>query len=153
MKLVRKFAIYCAAAFALIGFILVMASPALVVDSNYGLGLSVPGTNAIFGANGNPGFGTALTAWIFALIALLGLICLCALPFAKKVKLDAKPKAFVGCFLALLLLTCGILVFCVKADAQWEIGRVGAGWIIAGIFYILAAIGVACDPVFVLLGK
>ena len=150
MKNARKFGIYCAALLAIIGFILLMATPALTA-SGYGLTVNVKGTTAIFGANGGEPIKVALVAWILSLIGLVFTLCLCAIPFIKAVKLSKNAIALCGLLVAVLFIVAGILAFCPSAEVGGM--NVGAGWIIGGILFILAGLGAACDPILTLLGK
>ena len=147
MKLVRKFAIYCAIVLALIAFILLLATPAVTVNG-YTL---FEGVTAIFGDKYLKPIGVALAAWILLLIALLCSISLAVLPFIKSIKLSKKIVALLGCLTAIILLVSAILAFC--PTAELEGGTLGGGWIVGGILLILAAVGIACDPVLTLLDK
>ena len=150
MKNVRKYGLYCAVVLALIAFILLLATPALIASSEY-LVLTVKGTAAIFGANGGSPIGVALAAWILLLIGLLCGICLAVLPFIKSVKLSKNAFALLGCLVAVVFLVVGILVFCIAADKEpfW----IGGGWGTAGILLILAAFGAGLDSVLTLARK
>ena len=150
MKLVRKYGIYCGLLFALVAFILMLATVA-VSSTGYGLTIAVKGTTAIFGNDGVAGYGTALAAWILALIGLLVVAFLAIAPFVKGNKPAKKIGAFIGLGVAVLFLVAGILVLSVNGEAKFE--TLGAGWIIAGIFFLVGAAGIAIDPVLVLLGK
>jgi len=150
MKLVRKYGIYCGLLFALVAFILMLATVA-VSSTGYGITLAVKGTTAIFGTDGVAGYGTALAAWILALIGLLVVAFLAIVPFVKGNKPAKKIGAFIGLGVAVLFLVAGILVLCVNGEAKAQ--TLGAGWIVAGIFFLVGAAGIAIDPVLVLLGK
>lgn len=151
MKLVRKYGIYCGLLFALVAFILMLATVAVSSPVYGGITLVVKGTTAIFGNDGVAAYGTALAAWILALIGLLVVAFLAIVPFVKGNKPAKKIGAFIGLGVAVLFLVAGILVLCVNAEAKFE--TLGAGWIIAGIFFLVGAAGIAIDPVLVLLGK
>ena len=83
MKKGIKFSGLIAAVFALIAFILQLASPAVVYNASIGgwdLSSNVAGTSAIFGTEDATLSWAALLAWIFVLVAFVALICDGVLP-------------------------------------------------------------------------
>ena len=162
---------------AAVAFILMMATPSVVGASDPGANW-YSGVSAIFGGGQCKwtlsGFGlsysevtifkghnssSALFAWIFALVGLLGLIAGVLLPFLK-VKGFTKFAGLVNLCSVILLATAGVLLFFTVVNFAGVNGwnstdgaALGGGWVIAAILY-LAAAGVAICPALVdLLGK
>ncbi len=163
MKKVLKFAGLISAVLALIGFILIMATPvAAYHDSNANAYFG--GLNAIFATGKCQASGggisiavdfdgklawSALLAWIFVLVALLILVAGIVLPLLKVKALD-KFAGVLNLVAVCLLVVAGIFVFISKATF-WAANKydggdysLGIGWIFAGIFFLLAgAIAIA----------
>jgi hypothetical protein len=159
MKKVLKFAGIISAALALVGFILLMATPVATFTVQVGSSKSVTawdGMNAIFGVgsvrngdnasdfSGNLAW-SGLLAWIFALVALLILIAGIVLPLAKVTVLE-KFAGILNLVAVGLLVVAGIFAFVSKATfyAANESSllssndlQIGAGWVIGGILFIL----------------
>ena len=156
MKKVLKFAGIISAALALVGFILLMATPVATFTVQIGGSKSVTawdGMNAIFGVgsvrNGDNASDfsgslawSGLLAWIFALVALLILIAGIVLPLAKVTVLE-KFAGILNLVAVGLLVVAGIFAFISKAtfaaanDADAGDLAIGAGWVIGGILFIL----------------
>ena len=160
MKKVLKFAGIISAALALVGFILLMVTPVATFTIQIGSSKAVTyygGMNAIFGA-GNvtsvSGSDTSthafdgtlawsgLLAWIFALLALIILVLGVVLPLLKVTALE-KFAGILNLVAVCLLIVAGIFAFVSKAtfitanDGKPADFAIGAGWVIAGILFIL----------------
>ena len=178
MKKFLQFSGLIALAAGLVGLILIMFTHSVV-------GASAPaenwysGVSAIFGGGNYKwtlnlgGLGSlsdvaaftgrnsssALFAWIFALVALLGLVAGAILPLLKVKGFD-KFAGLVNLCSVLLLATAGILVFFTVVNFAGQNGwndtegaALGGGWVIGAILF-LAAAGVAiCPTVVDFLGK
>ena len=172
MKKYLRFANLAAALLALVGFILIMATH-IANYKNGNLTGYYEGANAIFGAGkvSSSYGGTTVTsnfdeklawsgllAWIFALLAILALVVVGVLPLLK-VSALAKVEGFVVLGAAALLLIAAIFVFVTKSvffsvnEYNATNFSVGAGWVIGGVLFILAAAVAACPVVLKLLGK
>lgn len=173
MKKLLKFAPLCAFLFALIAFILIMASHSLVYQNGNVRGW-YDGAAAIFGkGQALTGIGgaslvgefegklawNALLAWIFFLVALLALLVSSITIFV-----NIKPLEKFGGLIALisagLLLVGGIfLFFTVPAFAganEWNSTSnwgLGGGWVVAAILAILGGAVSACPAVLALVEK
>ena len=172
MKKALKFAGLFAFVLALVGFILLMASHSIAHDYEV-LGSKVhdwySGTAAIFGKGNAVLLGTsgefegslawsALLSWIFSLVAMLILCMGVVLPLLK-VKALEKIAGLLNLIAVGLLVVGGVFAFLTKGAfaaaneydlADWTLG---AGWVIAGILFILAGL-VAIAPAAVdFLGK
>ena len=150
MKKYLKYAGICSLVLAAIGFILMMATNAIIVGSG-NLQLVYAGTVAIFGkqssglldASYNPS-PLALIGWILALaglvIVLLGII----MPLFK-VKAFTKFAGLLNLIAVGCLVVAGIFMFIVvptffganDMDVPNN-ANIGAGWVIGAIIYILA---------------
>ena len=85
MKKFLEFAGFCAFGLALVGFILMMATPAVVTKDADAL---LSGTGAIFGGEYADPVVLALLAWIFGLLGILVLCAVLVLPLLKIKVLD-----------------------------------------------------------------
>lgn len=98
--------------------------------------------------------GAALTGWIFALISILSLAGGAVLPLLK-VKLSDKVAACVNLGAVVLLITAGIVTFCSlpsfvgNNDVSWMTDNfnLSFGWVLAGIFYLVAGAIAICPTV------
>ena len=153
MKKYLKFSGVVAALFALIAFILMMATPAIMYKDD----VVASGIVALFGQKGEtPLLGlptetklawSALVAWIFVITALVILISGIVLPILK-VKALNKFMGLSNCLAALLLVVGGVFTFITivvfftanGADNVPDNCYLGAGWIIAGVLEILAGL-------------
>lgn len=146
MKKYLKFSGIAAAVVALLGWVLMMACPAVLVKNGNSTTVVASGVEAIFGGDSNLA-PTAIVAWIFVLLAFLALVAAFVLPFFKINVLDKFAGAINLGALALLFVS-GILAFCTKSsfvsqNNGWGIlgsmdPLIGAGWVFAGIFLIVA---------------
>lgn len=152
MKKFLEFSGFIALGLALLGFILMMATPAIVYDGD----ALLKGTEAIFGGKNYDPVTLALLAWIFGLLGILALGALVVLPLLKIKALD-KFAGFIALGLCLLFLVVGIFMFCVRSAAYsgsiLNIGTIGAGWVIGGILFVLAGLVVALPGLMKLLKK
>ena len=139
MKTFLKFTGIIAALFALVAFILLIATPAIISNLTGG---SVAGQNVIFG--GKTIFGdydptwNGLLAFIFILVALLLLVVTVVAELAN-VKALAKLSGLFNFIAAGLLIVAGIFAFIVVpvwAGDYADHYAIGAGWVIAGILSI-----------------
>lgn len=162
MKKYLKYSGFVAALFALITFILLLATPAVMYN---GKNVVAEGTTAIFGKKEaikasfggfTVNFGDAVThlswsallAWIFVVVALVILVAGVVLPLLKVKKIE-KFAGLLNLVAVGLLVVAGIFVFISCAtffaangyDSVPDKCALGAGWIIAGI---LAILGGAC---------
>ena len=153
MKKFLEFAGFCALGLALVGFILMIATPAVVTKDADAL---LKGTEAIFGGKNFDPVTLALLAWIFGLLGILVLGAVVVLPLLKIKALD-KFAGFIALGLCVLFLMVGIFMFCVRASANansmFNIGYIGAGWVIGGILFVIAGLVVALPGLMKLLKK
>lgn len=153
MKKFLEFAGFCALGLAVVGLILMMATPAVVTKDADAL---LKGTEAIFGGQNFDPVILGLLAWIFGLLGILVLGAVVVLPLLKIKALD-KFAGFIALGLCLLFVVVGVFMFCVRASANansmFNIGYIGAGWVIGGILFILAGIVVALPGLMKLLKK
>ncbi len=165
MKKFLQYSGIISAVLALVGFILLIACHGIVgVDDPAGNWYSAGAV--LFGNGpakvtafwvftgtfeGQPS-GAALVAWIFSLVALLALICGVVLPLLK-VKLSAKVAGLVNLCAVILLITAGIVLFFTVPSWMGNNGYNGNGWglsagyIIAGILYIVGGAVAICPAV------
>ena len=170
MKKFLQFAGLIGAVLAIIAFILMMATNAIVstgaINGYYG------GTAVIFGKGPVSAAGlsgdfdgklawVALISWIFVLISILMLLCLFVLGLLK-VKAVAKFERLLTFIAGGLLIAGGILLFfSIPAFfAANDLGdpndakvALGAGWVIAAIIQIVAGGIAILPPVLSLVGK
>ena len=165
MKKFLQYSGIISAVLALVGFILLIACHGIVgVDDPAGNWYSAGAV--LFGNGpakvtafwvftgtfeGQPS-GAALVAWIFSLVALLALICGVVLPLLK-VKLSAKVAGLVNLCAVILLITAGIVLFFTVPSWMGNNGYDGNGWglsagyVIAGILYIVGGAVAICPAV------
>lgn len=151
MKKYLKYAGICSLVLAVVAFILMLATNAIVVGSG-NLQLVYPGTTVIFGKHESGILGAdynpsplALIAWILGLagmvIVLLGII----MPLFK-VKFFTKFAGLLNLIAVGCLVVAGIFMFIVVPTFFGNNGNgsvpnnaaIGAGWIIGAILYIVA---------------
>ena len=149
MKQFLKFAGFVALGLALIGFILMMATPAIKFHGN----TLAEGTDAIFGKKvaGYDVFKPsvlALFAWIFVLLSMLFLMVNAVLVLVKK-DIFAKHAKIIFIVLAILLILAGVFMFLViptfistNGGGSADGTSIGVGWIIGAILLIGA--GAVC---------
>ena len=129
MKKLLEISGFLALALAIVVFVLMMATPAIVnKDATVVL---VKGTEAIFGGKYIELAPLALLAWIFVLLAILVICVTVVLPLVKKVKGLEKFAGLLNVCACLLLIVAGIFMFCVRA--HYDAAYIGAGWVIGGI--------------------
>ena len=157
MELIRKYGIYVATGLALLGFILLMSTPAVVSGDN----TIVSGIKAIFGGDITVAViftghidpsGWGLTAWILGLLGICGLVFFCVAPFIKALDLDNKLFPCIAIGVAVLVLASGICSFGVNCYG-WNNTGIGGGWVVGGILLVLAGGLASVDPLLALLGK
>ena len=153
MKKYLKFSGIVAAVFALVAFILLMATTGVFYkygNSQY----NYEGTVVLFGATRETWLGTTkiapaatgLIGWILIIVALVIILLGIILPLLK-VKALEKFAGVLNLVAVCALITAGILLFFSKgafcSANEWNAddAHLGAGWVIAGI---LAIIGGAC---------
>ena len=166
MKKFLQYSGIISAVLALVGFILLIACNGVVFKgyesyTYYNAGATLFGSGKfsigdsngviVSNFNGQPS-GAALVAWIFSLVALLALICGVVLPLLK-VKLSAKVFGIVNLCAVVLLVTAGIVVFFTVPSFKGNNGlssedlALGAGYVIAGILYIVGGAVAICPAV------
>ena len=172
MKKYLKFSGIVALVFALVAFILLMASHSVVYAENTANWYS--GISAVFGGGtaqisigGWSNSGSvdaklawpALIGWILILVAMVIILAGIILPLLKVKALD-KFLGLITLVAAGLLIVAAIFAFVSKGVLfavneynnanDWTLG---AGWVIGGILFILAGGVAACPVVLGLLGK
>ncbi len=157
MEFIRKYGIYVATGLALLGFILLMSTPAVVSGDN----TVVSGIKAIFGgdvnvAGWNVGHidpsGWGLTAWIIGVLGIAGLVFFCVAPFIKALDLDNKLFPCIAIGVAGLVLAAGICAFGVNTYGVRDTG-IGGGWVVGGILLVLAGGLATVDPLLAVFNK
>ena len=120
-----------------------------------GFGLTVSDVAAFTGRNSS----SALFAWIFALVALLGLIAGAVLPLLKVKGFD-KFAGLVNLCSVLLLVTAGILLFFTVVNFAGQNGwnntdgvALGGGWVVGAILFLVAGAIAICPAVVDFVGK
>ena len=165
MKKYLKYSGIVACLFALVAFILLMATTG--VFYKYGnTQYNFAGTTVLFGAKEETWLGesvtklawTGLVGWILVIVAMLILIAGVVLPLLKIKTLE--PFAGVLNLVAVgALIAAGILVFCSRAAFcganEWSTDNasLGAGWVIAGILAILGGVCAILPAAVDFLGK
>ena len=153
MKKYLKYSGIVACLFALVAFILFMATTG--VFYKYGnTQYNYPGTTVLFGATGQTWLGTethinlawtGLVGWILIIVAMLILAAGIVLPLLKVKALD-KYAGILNLVAVCALVAAGILLFCSRAAFcganNWDTdgANLGAGWVIAGILSILGGV-------------
>ena len=149
MKKFLKYAGICSLVLAIVAFILMMATKAIVKTDNSDY--FVKGTMAIFGGTESlfgalsikyEGSVMALLAWIFALVALLIVLLGVILPLLK-VKALTKFAGLLNLIACVLFVLAGVFMFFVVPtwyaanglDVPSKVG-IGAGWVIGAILYL-----------------
>ena len=152
MKKFLKFSGICAFLLALVAFILMMATPAVMYKGD---DVIAKGIVAIFGSKDKVAMFTvetkpawsALLAWIFVLVDLLVLCLGVVLPLLKVKKIEKFAGLMNLCAVVLLVLA-GVFMF-ITTPVFYNVNGVdsvpsnvalGAGWVIAGILAILAGV-------------
>ena len=170
MKTFLKFSGAIAFVLALVAFILMMATPAVMYK---GEDVIAKGIVAIFGSKekvaiAGISLGTvetklawsALLAWIFVLIALIVLCLGVVLPLLK-VKALERFAGVMNLCAVILLVVAGIFMF-ITTPVFWAANggdnvpnnvALGAGWVIGGILAIVAGAIAICPAVVDFVGK
>ena len=166
MKKVLQFSGLISLVLAIVAFILMMATNA-VVQSSGSVQVVTAGTKAIFGYKGegllDPDIKLAplaLIAWIFILVAMIIIAAGVILPLLKINALE-KFAGILNIVALALLVIGGIFMFVVLpsffgANGYDEVpdnAAIGAGWVIGGILFILAGLVAACPAVMKILKK
>ena len=167
MKTFLKFSGLISLVLAVVAFILMLATNAVVVKSG-NLQVVYSGGQAIFGWNEQNLLGQnvhyngaplALISWILALAALLIILLGLVLPLFK-VKALERFAGILNLVAVCCLVLAGIFVFPVVpnfyAANGWDVpekAAIGGGWLIAGIIYIVAGAIAICPAVADFLGK
>ena len=165
MKKFLEFAGLCSLGLAIVGFILMMATPAVAAFAGDNVGY-YPAIDALFGNKDAPALWPGLVAWIFVIIALLGGIVLFVLPLLK-IDLFGKLSDLASLIICGLLVVAGVFLFFESAAYQAAMSglgslisglagatyAVGAGWIIGGILLILAGAAAGLPAILRLIGK
>lgn len=171
MKKLLQFSGFIALACGLFAFILVLATNAIVFKSG-NLQVVTAGTTALFGKTesttvlGQTVTSTtkpsvlALIGWILLILAMI-IVCLNVVLPLLKVKALEKYATLMS-FVALgLFVVAGIFFFIVVptfisangGDKVPDGTSIGAGWVIAGIFSLVAGGFAALPPIFAMVGK
>ena len=151
MKKVLQFSGLISLVLAVVAFILMMASDA-VIQSSGSLQVVYGGTKVIFG-HGSEGLldptvklaPLALLAWIFILVGMIIVACGVILPLLKINALE-KFAGILNLVALVLFVLGGIFMFIVVpnlwAANEWgdvpDNAKIGAGWVIGGIIAIVA---------------
>ena len=162
MKKLLKFSGICAAVIALVGFILLMATPILEYHNGDSWTLvtgGVFGGGAVIDAGGSTNMDhklawTGLIAWILILVAIIILVAGFVLPLLKVTALE-KFAGVLNLVAVIALIVAGILVFFSaiafrdvnfitvlgeKHPLYGDAYKLGAGWVIAGILAIVGGV-------------
>ena len=135
MKKLLELSGFLALALAIVVFVLMMATPAIVTKD---ADVISSGVETIFGKDWNLA-PLALVAWIFVLLAIIVICVTVVLPLVKKVKGLEKIAGLLNICACLLLLLAGLFMFLTltswKSANLGNLGdpRIGAGWVIGGI--------------------
>ncbi len=172
MKKLLKYSGICAFALALVAFILILATPALVYPVKNANDGTISGVFGIFGGvYGSISFGpfaaqgtwnatwSAVTAFILILVAMIILLAGFVLPLLKIHALD-KVAGILNLIAIFALIVAGIFLFielpCFAGANGWNTTDgwdLGAGWIVAGILAILGGVVAILPTVFDFIGK
>ncbi len=142
MKSVVKFSGIIALALSVLGFILIMATPCLVVDAGFLGSESLAGIKGIFGDSAQ---WCGTLAWLFVLIAIILLALGSVLPMFNVSALEKFNKIFATCATILLVIG-GVVLFFQASAANGDLNvganvfKLGAGWIVSGIMFIVAGL-------------
>ena len=167
MKKFLEFAGLCALGLAIVGFILMMVTPAVAAFSGDKVSYYAA-TDALFGTENVPALWPGLLAWIFVLVAMVGGIVLFILPLVK-INLLGKFSDLASLIICGLLVVAGVFLFFESAALQAVINSnawsslvfgflvdsyaVGAGWIVAAILLICAGAAAGLPAILRLVGK
>ena len=169
MKKFLEFAGLCALGLAIVGFILMMATPAVAAMNGNNVSY-LPAVEALFGTENSQALWPGLVSWILVLVALVGGIVIFVLPLLK-IDLFGKMSDLVSLILCGLLVVAGVLLFFESAAYQAALNdatsgwggaiastlgvtyAVGAGWIVGGILLICAGAVAGLPAILRLVGK
>lgn len=167
MKKVLQFSGLISLVLAIVAFILMMASDAVIQPIAGNTQTVYAGTTAIFGKTESTILGDVVTkpsalALIGWILILVGMIIVCAGVVLPLLKINALEK-FAG-ILNLVALVCfvlgGIFMFLVVptfyAANEWDVQdstKIGAGWVIGGIIAIVAGAFAILPAAAAFLGK
>ena len=157
MKKFLKFSGFVAGALALVAFILMMATSAVVWQSG-STTVSFAGTLAIFGGDVDLAQAAALgateakpsvlalIAWILALVSILLECAALVLPLLK-VKVSEKLLGLFNLIAVIGFVLAGVFMFIVVPTFYSAVGnnapdaaKIGAGWVIGAILFIAAGV-------------
>ena len=158
MKTFFKFSGIIALIVAVVGFILVMATPAISVKVIGNTYTNIAGTSVLFGESAlgilvySPSV-LSLIAWILLIVALIVLLFGALLPFLKVKSLN-RFAGLLNIIAVAALVVAGIFIFITVPAFYGAQGAdvnpnaaLGAGWVIAGILSIAAGV-LAIAPAF-----
>lgn len=166
MKKVLQFSGFISLLLAVVAFILMMATNAVIVKSG-NFQVIYEGTVAIFGKTEHTALGDlvthpaplALIAWILILVGLIIVLAGVVLPLLKVKALEKFAGVLNLCALVCFVLA-GIFMFIVVPNFYAanntdmpEQAKIGAGWVIGGILSIAAGAFAICPAVADFLGK
>lgn len=173
MKKVLKYAGICAFVFALVAFILMLATSALVYPIEKTDDLTVSGTLGIFGgviASADFGvFGkaeatydatwSAVIAFILIIVAMIILLAGFILPLLKIHALD-KVAGILNLVAVVALIVAAIFIFIevpcfagVNLNGKTDGWTLGGGWVVAGILAIVGGVIAILPAIFNFIGK
>ena len=170
MKKFLKYTGICSFVLALIAFILMLGTDSLVYNYKEGafsVSTSISGTLGVFGGTYSlMGLSTtcnatwsAVTAFVFILVAMIILLAGFILPLLKIHTLD-KVAGILNFVAVIALLVAAIFLFielpCIASangGGDWSGWSLGAGWIVAGILCLLAGLLSVLPAIFDFLGK
>lgn len=147
MKKLLQFSGLISLVLAIVAFILMMATNAVIVGSG-NLQVVTPGTTAIFGKSGTLGdthpSALALIGWILLLAGLIIVLLGVVLPLLK-IKALEKFSGILDIVALVCFVLCGVFMFLVvptfysanNTDVPNN-AAIGAGWVIGGILAIAA---------------
>ena len=148
MKTFLKFTSAIAAVLALVAFILMLATPAIHYEGNFGpIGFTgdTSGTVGIFGDKNVAGTWSAIIAFIFIIVAFVALVCHAVLPLALKKGAILNILPLCALCAAAMLIVAGIFIF-IEVPCFWgaqgsdTYGTLGVGWVFAGILSCAAGV-------------
>ena len=155
MKKFLELSGFCALALAVVVFVLMMATPAIVTKD---ADVICSGVETIFGGDFHLA-PLALIAWIFVLLAILMVCVTVILPLVKKVKAVEKFAGLINIVACLFLVLAGLFMFLTlsswKGANFGSLGdpSIGAGWVIGGILAFVAGAVLVLPAVMVLVKK
>lgn len=168
MKKVLKYAGICAFVFALVAFILMLATDAMSANVDYIVGsttLTISGIKGIFGGEILNGAGkyeatwSAVIAFVLLIVAMIILLAGFILPLLKIHALD-KVAGILNLVAVVALIVAAIFIFieipCFAGANEinnmdgWALG---GGWVVAGILAIVGGVIAILPAIFNFIGK